>query len=128
MLPPTDTIHRVCKECGHAFIIDVDEQAYFRDLAERTGERWSLPARCLDCRRQRRSAALAVPASVQEAWYDQVCVECGAEFRIGPRDVATLKARGWAWPKRCRICRAARQQMREQNGSVSGTTTETQHG
>jgi hypothetical protein len=110
-------ITRHCAECGQSFTISVEEQAFLRGVSAlspfgENGSGWSLPKRCTPCRfeRRRKREAVAPDAS---GWYERTCCDCGTTFWIGPKDVEFLKARQWAWPRRCRLCRSAVKGFRE---------------
>jgi hypothetical protein len=96
-------IVRVCKDCQQRFVVTDDEQQYMARLAATLpsgegGRCWALPTRCtgcrFECRRQRETIADDVP----EVWYEATCMDCGGAFKIGPRDIAYLRERGWPWP------------------------------
>lgn len=46
-----EDINRICDECKEAFVVTVKEQEFLR---ETFGETFSIPKRCVRCRRARR--------------------------------------------------------------------------
>lgn len=103
----TDEI-RTCADCHQGFTVTVSEQRYLRGLADELGGAWHLPTRCLACRQARRREMTRVSPDTPDGSYELTCVDCGARFAFGTRDVAYYRARGFAWPRRCRPCRAVR--------------------
>lgn len=99
-------IARMCLSCGEGFWISTEEQDRLRQIAREVGGGdWCLPQRCTGCRFERHREMLRVPEAA-EGWHETECRDCGRTFRIGPQDIEYLQARGWAWPRRCRDCRA----------------------
>jgi len=97
------TITRQCGQCRQPFEITPEEQQWWEDFGERTGQSWHLPKNCTPCRAARRQAQLAV---VDDGADEMItCVDCGAEFRFGTRDKAYYAEHGFARPRRCRFCR-----------------------
>jgi len=105
-----EPVTRTCTACERPFVISIAEQAYFVELGQRQGGTWGLPRRCLPCRKASRRARHAVQEDIPDGWYELVCVACGAAFKLGPRDVEYFRARGFQWPRRCRLCRSAASQ------------------
>jgi hypothetical protein len=103
-----ETITRRCRECGHDFDIEPEEQEFFRRLSDaRQDTDWHLPSRCTDCRARRRRQRRPLVVDDGSTEY-VVCVDCREEFTFGGRDRSYFASRGWCAPTRCRPCRQAR--------------------
>lgn len=105
---PNHSQSRVCIDCGQPFLITPDDQAFFRAREAADGLKWTLPHRCVDCRRKRRRALHRVPEDAPIQDYHFTCCDCGQTFTFRAMDVAFYSARGHCWPKRCPPCRVAR--------------------
>ena len=99
-------VERRCLDCGQTFLVTPDERVFLEAVSRQNGRPFVMPSRCVACRKHRRAARLAMPPDVAERWHDLTCVDCRQTFQIGPRDVAYYLGHGYAWPKRCRACRA----------------------
>jgi hypothetical protein len=106
MTDPLPPVERICRTCGQPFTITPSEQLFFAALANKTGTDWTLPARCEECRAERRKAREVVNESEVDVWL--VCCDCGVDFLFGGRDRVYFAFRGFARPRRCRPCRTAR--------------------
>lgn len=116
MSQPTDqSIFRDCTSCRETFEITPDEQRFLSDLAEQQGRSWSLPRRCVLCRKERRAQQFAVQSDMPtNASFTLTCVDCSNTFHFGSRDIAFYQERGWQWPRRCRFCRETHRAARPQ--------------
>jgi rubrerythrin len=99
-----EPIPRTCPICGGRFVISPDEQVFFRELAARKGEAWSLPKRCTACRAARRHAREAL-THARTADIPLTCIQCGDPFFFRAVDQGFYLAAGFAQPKRCPPCR-----------------------
>jgi hypothetical protein len=108
-------IERVCRDCQRPFVISVEEQKWFTEMAatKPAGDRdvgWQLPARCSYCRAERRRArdfqTRRVDPNAEDEWL--TCVDCQEPFLFGGRDKRFFSRQNWAKPRRCRPCRQAR--------------------
>jgi hypothetical protein len=51
------SLQRECVACRRAFVLSAREAAWYRSQRDADGRSWSLPGRCLRCRRRRRARA-----------------------------------------------------------------------
>ena len=108
-------VHRTCENCHQPYTVTVEEQLFFKRLAEQKGGDWHLPRRCAPCRARARREREAVASATPDGWYSFTCVDCQAPFRIGPKDVVYYQERGFRWPRRCKGCRSDHRKWREAN-------------
>lgn len=101
-------VERECRVCRQPFVITVEEQRFYGELAAVRDGEWQLPRRCARCRAARRR--VQYEQSVDPAAPDEmlVCCDCGRSFIFGGRDRAYFAAHGFVVPKRCRECRRSR--------------------
>ena len=104
----TDVVNRVCAECGQSFVVTAAEQQFLEDLAAASGEAWTLPRRCLECRVRRRRVRYGDPVIDDDCVESLTCIDCNEPFVFGGRDKAYFAQQGFDRPKRCRPCRRAR--------------------
>lgn len=101
-------ITRTCHECGRAFDIDEDEQAFLQSLGRQQGRPFVLPSRCLPCRQFRRQEQFGPPAIVEPGNDETLpCSDCGESFVFARAEQEWFAARRFARPRRCRPCRRA---------------------
>jgi len=100
-------LERVCKTCQQPFEIDENEQVFLRQLADRTGHRAYMPARCLACRKDSRQQEETV-TSIVPGGYTISCVDCGDPFEFREQDQRFYLERGFRRPRRCPPCRTKR--------------------
>jgi hypothetical protein len=116
-------VDRHCRDCGQPFQISVEEQEFFRRMAEakpngdeeREGIGWHLPARCHPCRAERRAQKYGGRELVEPHAPDEwlMCVQCGEGFIFGGRDRDYFARQGFVKPRRCRPCRMTRADRRQ---------------